>query len=173
MRTSVLAVLVSSLSVMICAPAVAQSVPPPAGFGKPAPLPPANGTGQVTFNHAGTVVTLPLNKIEIDKPTPDMFMVSLSYADAAQENTLSLAFSSMPKLGANDPRMVTGFMVKTKAHGLSRHAANKTKCVFVISRVNAQETAGTISCKGMTDATSYEAASDVTDVQFDGKIKAK
>jgi hypothetical protein len=161
------------LSLTICAPVLAQGVPPPPGFGQPAPLPPANGQGQVTFNHGGTTLTLPLNKIEIDTSTADMFMVSLTYVDAKQENRLDLHFASMPKLGKNDPRLISGFIVKTKAHGLSRDAGNRTKCDLVIAGLTAQDVSGTLSCKGMTDMSATNAAPDVTDVKFDGKLKAK
>ena len=63
--------------------------------------------------------------------------------------------------------------VKTKAHGISRDAANKTKCDFVIVKLTAQEVAGTLSCKGMTDMSAANAAPDVTDVKFDGRLKTK
>ena len=63
--------------VLACSLALAQGAPPPPGWGKPAPLPPANGQGQVSFKQAGTPFTLPLQKIEITNPSPDMIMVSL------------------------------------------------------------------------------------------------
>jgi hypothetical protein len=173
MRNSSAAALAFLLSVVTCSPALAQGQPPPPGWGQPAPLPPANGEGQITFNHGGTALTLPLNKIEIDTSTPDMIMVSLIYVDAKQENKLELYFTSMPKLGKNDPRLITGFTVKTKAHGLSKSSANRTKCDFVIGKLTTQDVSGTLSCKGMTDMSAQDAAPDVTDVKFDGRLKAK
>ena len=174
MRKGTLTVpLVILLSTVICSLALAQGQPPPPGWGQPAPLPPANGEGQVAFSHGGTPMTLPLNAIKIDTTTPDMFMVSLTYVDATQENKLTLAFASMPKLGKNDPRLISGFVVQTKAHGLSRDAGNKTKCDFAISRLTAQDVSGTLSCTGMTDMSAENAAPDVTGVKFDGRLKAK
>jgi hypothetical protein len=96
----------------------------PRGWGQPKALPPANGEGQVAFKQGGATMTLPLNKIEIDTTQKDMLMVSLIYVDAKRENKLELYFTSMPKLGKNVPLMVTGFLVNTKARGLSRLAAN-------------------------------------------------
>jgi len=118
-------------------------------------------------------VSLPLNKIEIDTKVKDMFIVSLTYVDAKQENKLELTFGSMPKLGKNDPHPITGFVVTTKAHGVSKNSASKTKCDFAISKATAQEVSGTLSCKGMTDWSAEKAAPDVTDVKFDGKLKAQ
>jgi len=173
MRKDMMTTLVFLVSMGICSAALAQGVPPPPGFGQPSPLPPANGEGQVTFNHGGTALTLPLNKIEIDTTTPDMIMVSLIYVDAKQGNKLELYFTSMPKLGKNDPRLITGFTVKTQAHGFSKSSANKTKCDFVIGKLTAQEVSGTLSCKAMTDMSAENAAPDVTDVKFDGRLKAR
>jgi hypothetical protein len=173
MQKSTTAALALFLSLAICSPVLAQGVPPPAGFGEAPPLPPANGLGQVTFNQGGTTLTLPLSKIEIDTSTSDMFMVSLTYVDATQENRLDLHFTSMPKLGKNDPRLISGFIVRTKAHGLSRDAGNRTKCDLVIAGLTAQAVSGTLSCKGMTDMSATNAAPDVTDVKFDGRVKAK
>jgi hypothetical protein len=173
MRKSALAALGLFLFLAICSPVLAQNLPPPPGFGQPAPLPPPNGHGHVTFNHGGTTMTLPLNKIEIETSTPDMFMVSLTYVDASQENRLDLHFTSMPKLGKNDPRLISGFIVKTKAHGLSRDAGNRTKCDLVIAGLTAQEVSGTISYKGMTDMSAANAAPDVTDVTFSGTLGSK
>ena len=101
--------LLSVLSMLVCSPALAEGPPPPPGWGQPRALPPANGDGQVTFKHGGNPVTLPLNKIEIDTSVKDMFIVSLTYVDPAQENRLELTFGSMPRLGKNDPRNITGF----------------------------------------------------------------
>ena len=173
MRKSTMAALVFLLSPVVCSLALAQGQAPPPGWGQPAPLPPANGQGQVTFNHGGTALTLPLNTIEITTTTPDMFIVSLTYVDAKQENKLELTFASMPKLGKNDPHPISGFVVKTKAHGLSKDSANKTKCAFVIVKLTTQDVSGTLSCKGMTDLSAENAAPDVTDVKFDGRLKAK
>jgi hypothetical protein len=172
MRKSAIAALVFVLSTLFCSLALAQREPPP-GWGQPAPLPPANGQGQVTFDHGGTAFTLPLNKIEIDTSTPDMFIVSLTYVDAKQENKLQLTFGSMPKLGKNDPHPISGFVVTTKAHGLSKTSGNKTKCDFVITKLTAQDAAGTLSCKGMTDMSAENAAPDVTGVKFDGRLNPK
>lgn len=154
-------------------PALAEGPPPPPGWGKPAALPPANGEGRVTFKHGGRALALPLNRVEIDTKVKDMFMVSLAYVDTAQENKLDLAFASMPKLGGSDPRTITGFLVKTSAQGLSRHAANRTRCDFAISRLTAEEVSGTLSCKGMADLSAEKSAPDVTDVRFDAKLKPK
>ena len=151
----------------------AEGPPPPPGWGKPAPLPPANGTGKVTFKHGGTPMALPLNEITIDSGQPDMLIVSLAYVDASQENKLDLTFASMPKLGKNDPHPITGFVVRTKAHGLSKDSANRTKCDLVIVTLTKAEVSGTLSCKGMTDMSAQEAAPDVTDVKFEGKVNAK
>jgi hypothetical protein len=173
MRTGTVTALVLLLSLATCSLALAQGQAPPPGWGQPAPLPPANGQGQVTFNHGGTLLMLPLNMIEIDTSTPDMFIVSLIYVDATQENKLELTFGSMPKLGKNDPHPMTGFVVKTKAQGLSKTSGSKTKCDFVITGLTAQDVSGTLSCKGMTDMSAENAAPDVTDVKFDGRLKAK
>jgi hypothetical protein len=67
----------------------------------------------------------------------------------------------------------SGFVVKTTAHGLSKDSANRTKCDFVIAKLTAQDVSGTLSCKGMTDMSAENAAPDVTDVKFDGRLKAK
>ena len=166
------ALLVLPLTLM-CSLALAEGAAPPAGWGEPAPLPPANGQGQVTFKQGGAALTLPLNKIEIDTKRPDMIIVTLAYVDRKQENKLDLTFVSMPKLGKNDPRTVTGFLVKTKAMGVSRQSNNKTKCDFAITKLGAQEVSGTLSCKGMTDLSAQNAAPDVTDVKFDGKVKGQ
>ena len=160
------------LSTLVCTAALAQMEPPP-GWGKPAPLSPANGQGQVSFYQGGTAMTLPLQKIEISLPRPNMYMVSLSYVDAAQKDKLELAFTSMPNLGANDPRMVTGFLVDTAAHGLSRAAANRTTCKLTITKLTAQEASGTLACKGMVDLSAEKAAPEVTDVKFSGKLNSK
>jgi len=173
MANRTLTVLAIPAFAMVCALALAQGAPPPPGWGKPKPLPPANGEGQVTFKHAGTPFTLPLNKIEIDTSVKDMFMVSLVYVDAAQANKLSLAFTSMPKLGKNDPLMITGFIVETKAHGLSRHAANRGKCSLSVTTLAAQDVSGSLSCTGLTDMSATAATPDVTDVRFEGRLKAK
>jgi len=173
MRKRKLTTLLSLLSMLACSPALAEGPPPPPGWGQPSALPPANGEGQVTFKHGGSAVSLPLNKIEIDTKVKDMFIVSLTYVDAKQENKLELTFGSMPKLGKNDPHPITGFVVTTKAHGVSKNSASKTKCDFAIFKATAQEVSGTLSCKGMTDWSAEKAAPDVTDVKFDGKLKAQ
>lgn len=173
MRKPNMTALWSLLSMVFCLPVLAGDMPPPPGWGKAAPLPPANGQGQVTFRHGGTALTLPLNKIEIDNKNPDLVLVSLTYVDSQQENKLELTFGSMPKLGKNDPHPISGFVVKTKAHGLSKDSANKTKCDFTISKLTTQEVSGTLSCKGMTDLNAGNAMPDVTDVKFDGKLKAQ
>jgi hypothetical protein len=165
--------LLSLLSVLAGSPALAAGPPPPAGWGQPRALPPANGEGQVTFKHGGNALTLPLQKIEIDTSVKDMFIVSLTYVDARQENRLELTFGSMPKLGKSDPRQITGFLVKTKAKGLSRAAANRSKCDLAIQKVTGQEASGTLSCTGLTDMSAEQAAPDVTDVRFAGKRKAQ
>jgi len=157
---------------LVCSSALAGEFPPPPGWGQPPALPPANGDGQVAFSHGDTAMTLPLNQIEIDTKQ-DMSIVSLTYVDAKQENKLEMTFASMPKLGSNDPRPITGFVVKTAAHGLSRAAANKSKCDLVIAKLTAQEVSGTLSCTGLTDMSAEESAPDVTDVKFDGKLKAQ
>jgi hypothetical protein len=158
---------------MVCSLAPAADFAPPPGWGQPAAPPPANGQGQVTFKHGGTALTLPLNQIKIDTTKPDMFLVSLTYVDDKQANKLELSFTSMPKLGKNDPRLITGFVVTTKAHGVSKVSANKTKCDFAISSLTAQAVSGTLSCKAMTDLSAEKAAPDVTAVKFDGKLKAQ
>jgi hypothetical protein len=173
MRRRALATLLPLFSVLVCSPALAEGPPPPPGWGQPKPLPPANGEGQVTFRQGGSPVTLPLNKLEIDTSVKDMFVVSLTYVDAGQENRLELTFASMPKLGKSDPRSITGFLVQTKAKGLSRAAANKSKCDLAISKVTGQEVSGTLSCTGLTDMSAEAAAPDVTDVRFDAKLKAR
>ncbi len=173
MRKRMMTVFAFSLCAGLASLALSQGAAPPPGWNQPKPLPPANGEGQVTFNHGGTVMTLPLNKIEIDNKQPDLFLVSLAYVDAKQENRLDLTFGSMPKLGKNDPLMITGFVVRTKAHGLSKDSAGKTKCNLSVSKVTAQEASGTLSCTGMTDMSAQEPAPDVTDVKFDARIKAR
>jgi hypothetical protein len=117
MRKTTMTALAFLFSTAICCLALAQGQAPPPGWGQPAPLPPANGEGQVTFNHGGTALALPLNKIEIDTSTPDLILVSLTYVDGKQENKLQLSFGSMPKLGKNDPHPISGFVVETKARG--------------------------------------------------------
>lgn len=159
--------------VLACSLAFAQGAPPPPGWGQPRPLPPANGQGQVSFKQAGTPFTLPLQRIEITKPTPDMIMVSLEYVDATQANKLSLAFASMPKLGKNDPLTITGFMVETKAHGLSRHAANRGKCTLSLASLTDQAVSGTLACTALTDMAATGTAPDVTDVKFEGRLAGK
>ena len=166
------AALLSLSFTLLCSPAPAADFPPPPGWGQPAALPPANGQGQVTFKHGGTTLTLPLNQIEIDTTKPDMIIVSLTYVDAKQANKLELSFTSMPKLGKN-PHLITGFVVTTKAHGLSKSSANKTKCDLAISSLTKQAVSGTLSCKAMTDLSAEQAAPDVTAVKFDGKLNAQ
>ena len=162
----------SLLLAMVCSFSWAEGPPPPAGWGKPSALPPANGTGQVSFKHGGTSLTLPLKNIEIsaNQFDKDMLIVSLTYVDAKQENKFELTFGSMPKMGKNGMHTITGFVVKTKAHGLSKTSGNKTKCDLAVSKITPKEVAGTLSCKGMTDMSATEAAPDVTDVKFAGKM---
>ena len=166
------AALLSLSFTLLCSPAPAADFPPPPGWGLPAALPPANGQGQVTFKHGGTTLTLPLNQIEIDTTKPDMINVSLTYVDSKQANKLELYFTSMPKLGKK-PYLITGFVVTTKAHGLSKSSANKTKCDLAISSLTKQAVSGTLSCKAMTDLSAEQAAPDVTAVKFDGKLNAQ
>ncbi len=158
---------------LICSLSFAADFAPPAGWGQPAALPTANGLGQVSFKHGGTDFTLPLNHISIDTSMPDMFLVSLKYIDAKQENKLELTFTSMPKLGKDDPRLISGFVVKTKAHGVSKVSANKTKCDFSVVNVTAQAVSGALSCKAMTDMSAEQTAPDVTDITFDGNLKTQ
>ncbi len=160
------------LTLACCALTFAADIAPPPGWGQPASLSTANGQGQVTFKHGGTDLTLPLNKIEIDTSSPDTFIVSLMYVDTKQENKLELTFVSMPKLGKDDPRLISGFVVTTKAHGFSKASDNKTKCDLAISNLTAQAVSGTLSCKNMTDMSAEQSAPDVTDIKFDGHIKA-
>jgi hypothetical protein len=168
-----LIVLLSLSLTLICSLSFAADIAPPAGWGQPAALPPANGQGQVTFKHGGTDLTLPLNQISIDTSMPDMFLVSLKYVDAKQENKLELTFTSMPKLGKDDPRLISGLVVKTKAHGVSKVSANKTKCDFTIANLTTQTVSGSLSCKAMTDMSAEQAAPDVTDITFDGNLKTQ
>ena len=93
--------------------------------------------------------------------------------DAAQANKLTLAFMSMPKLGKSDPLMVSGFLVQTKAHGLSRHAANKGKCTLALASLTPQAVSGTLACTAMTDMAATGTAPDVTEVKFEGRLNAK
>ena len=170
---TMLGIALLSLSLtLVCSLAPAADFAPPPGWGQPAALPPANGQGQVTFKHGGTALSLPLNQIKIDTAQPDMFLVSLTYVDAKQANKLELSFTSMPKLGKN-PHLITGFVVTTKAHGLSKSSANKTKCDLAISSLTKQAVSGTLSCKAMTDLSAEQAAPDVTAVKFDGKHNAQ
>ncbi len=153
------------------APLVLAAGPqPPADWNKPKALPPANGEGQVSFQHGGKAITLPLQHISIDKKD-DLFLVGLKYVDEKQENRLEIFFGSSPKLGKDDPRTITGFSVNTKAAGLSRAAANKTKCVWATLEVKEREVSGALSCTGMTDMSSQKSAPDVTEVKFSGKLK--
>jgi hypothetical protein len=171
MRRRVLPVLVSVALAMVGSLASAQGTAPPPGWGKPAPLPAATGTGQVTFKQGGVAMTLPLQHIEIDTKNKDMIIVSLNYVDAPQENKLDLTFASMPQLGKSDPKPITGFVANTKAKGVSKNSAGRTKCDLAIIRLTDQEVAGTLSCKGMTDWSAANAAPDVTDVKFEGRVK--
>jgi hypothetical protein len=150
--------------------ALAEGPRPPADWNKPKALPPANGEGQVSFKQGGKDMTLPLQHIEIDKKD-DLYIVGLKYIDAKQENRLELYFGSMPKLGKDDPRNITGFNVKTKAGGLSRAAANRTKCVWTELDLKEGEVSGALSCTGMTDLSAQNPAPDVTEVKFSGKVK--
>lgn len=158
------------LSMLVCLTAFAQAGPP-SSWNKP--LAPANGTGQVTFTHGGTAVTLPLQRIEISTTPAEMFVVSLTYVDPQQENRLELSFSSMPKLGKNDPKPIVGFVVRTKAHGVSKSSNGKSTCSFTVGRVTADDVAGTLSCKGMTGWDTATPAPDVTAVAFEGKLTRK
>lgn len=172
MQKRKLTVLLSLLLTLTCCTLTfSADLAPPPGWGKPATLPPANGQGQVTFKHGGTDLTLPLNEIAIDTSSPDMFIVSLKYVDPKQENKLELTFTSMPKLGKDDPRLISGFVVTTKAHGVSKASGNKTKCDLAISSLTAQAVSGTLACKNMTDMSSEQTAPDVTDIKFDGHVK--
>jgi hypothetical protein len=116
-------------------------------------------------------MTLPLQHIEIDTKNKDMILVSLNYVDAPQENKLDLTFASMPKLGKNDPKTITGFVANTKGKGVSKSSAGRTKCDLAIIRLTEQEVAGTLSCTGMTDWSAGSSAPDVTDVKFEGRVK--
>jgi len=153
--------------------ALAEGPRPPADWNKPKALPPANGQGQVSFKQGGKAMTLPLNRIEIKNidPKNGLFVVQLKYVDGKQENWLELFFSSMPKLGKDDPRTITGFNVKTKAGGMSRAAANRTKCVWAELQVKEREVSGALSCTGMTDLSAEKSAPDVTDVKFTGRVR--
>ncbi|NMB75497.1 MAG: hypothetical protein GYA21_10265 [Myxococcales bacterium] len=157
--------------VVFCgSPVPAAGPQPPADWNKPKALAPANGEGQVSFQHGGKAITLPLQHISIDKED-DLFLVELRYVDAKQENRLEIFFGSSPRLGKNDPRTITGFTVNTKAGGLSRAAANKTKCVWAALEVKEREVSGALSCTGLTDMSSQKSAPDVTEVKFSGKLK--
>jgi len=125
----------------------------------------------VTFKQGAKAMTLPLNRIEIQVPQKDMHIVTLEYVDAKQENKLDLTFMSAPALKNVDEKTITGFNVQTKANGLSRVAANRTKCRFAVTKNDGREVAGTLSCTGMTDLSAANAAPDVTDVTFSGKVK--
>jgi len=162
-----------ALLLLLSLNAMAGGPRPPADWNKPKALPPANGEGQVSFKQGGNAMTLPLNHIEIKKidPKNDVFVVELKYVDETQENSLELYFGSMPKLGKDDPRNITGFNVKTKAGGLSRAAANKTKCVWADLQLKEGEVSGALSCTGMTDLSAEKSAPDVTEVKFTGKAK--
>ena len=173
MQKRMLTALLSLSLTLIGSLAAAADLGPPPGWGQPAPLPPANGQGQVTFKHGGTDWTLPLNQITIDTSQPDMFLVSLTYVDTKQENKLELTFASMPKLGKDDPRLISGFVVTTKSHGVSKVSANKTKCDLAIANVTAQAVSGTLACKGMTDLSAEQAAPDVTDIKFNGNLNVQ
>jgi hypothetical protein len=173
MRKWSAAALALSLSFVVSALVLAQGQAPPPGWGKPKALPPANGQGQVTFQHAGTPMTLPLQEIEIQAHSSGMYIVTVKYVDPRQENELLLSFGSMPKLGAKDPKMINSFVVKTKAHGLSRCAASKTTCNLTIATLTPQAVSGTVSCSGMTDMSAEKPAPAVTGVKFDGKVNAK
>ena len=162
-------VLWSLATALVLSTAVAQGPPP--GWGQPKPLPPANGVGQVSFKHGATVMALPLNRIEIQTPQKDMHIVTLEYVDAKQENKLDLTFMSAPALKNVDEKTITGFNVRTKANGLSRVSANRTRCKFAILKDDGKEVAGTLSCTGMTDMSAANAAPDVTNVTFSGKVK--
>jgi len=154
--------------------ALAEGPRPPADWNKPKALPPADGVGQVSFKQGGKAMTLPLQHIEIKNidPKNGLFMVELKYVDAKQENWLELSFSSMPKLGKDDPRdSTTGIIAKTKVGGLSRAAANRTKCVWTALDLKDGEVSGALSCTGMTDLSAEKSAPDVTDVKFTGKVK--
>ncbi len=166
-RYLLLAFLFVSLSATL---ALAGGPQPPADWNKPKALPPANGEGQVSFKQGGKDMTLPLNHIEIS-PKDDLFLVGLKYVDAQQENRLELYFGSMPKLGKNDPRNITGFTVSTKAGGLSRAAANRTKCVWTTLDLKEREVSGAFSCTGLTDMSAEKSAPDVTEVKFSGRLK--
>jgi hypothetical protein len=157
------------LASVLAVAALAQGPPP--GWGKPAPLPPPNGTGQVTFKQGGTAMTLPLSRIEIQNPAKDMRIVTVEYVDASQENKLDLTFMSSPALPNVDEKTITGFNVKTKAKGLSRVAGNRSKCRFAVTKNDGREVAGTLSCTGMTDMSATAASPDVTDVTFSGRVK--
>ncbi len=158
------------LTILICSMAVAADLSPPPGWGQPASLPSANGKGQVSFKQGGKEITLPLNNIEIDDKISDIFIVSLAYVDARQENKLELTFSSMPKLGKNDLPQITGFVVSTKDLGISKSSAGKSQCDITILNLTTQEASGTLSCKGMTDLSAEKAMPDVTEVKFEGKV---
>jgi hypothetical protein len=166
--------LLASVTLAMAGPvASAQGTAPPPGWGKPPPLPAPTGTGQASFKQGGGAMTLPLQHIEIDTKQPDLILVSLNYVDAGQENKLDRTFGSAPKLGKNDPKPITGFVANTKAKGVSKSHLGRTKCDLAITRLTADEVAGTLSCKGMTDWSGQNAAPDVTDVKFDGKLKGK
>lgn len=158
------------LAALFTPPVQAAGPQPPADWNKPKEAPPANGEGQVSFQHGGKAITLPLQHISIDKKD-DLFLVGLKYVDEKQENRLEIFFGSMPKLGKDDPRTITGFTVNTKAGGLSRVAANKSKCVWTALEVKEREVSGALSCTGMTDMSSQKSAPDVTEVKFSGKLK--
>lgn len=168
MRQSMLLSVLMVLAIAL--PAIAAGPQPPADWNKPKALPPANGEGQVSFKQGGKSVTLPLNHIEISKKD-DLLLVELKYIDSKQENSLELYFGSMPKLGKDDPHTITGFTVRTKTGGLSRAAANKTKCVWTALDLAEREVSGSLSCTGMTDMSAQKAAPDVTEVKFTGKMK--
>jgi len=173
MQTRLLTALLFLSLTLICSLVSAADFAPPPGWGQPAALPQVNGQGHVTFKHGGTDLTLPLNQITIDTSQPDMFIVSLKYVDAKQENKLDLTFTSMPKLGKDDPRLISGFVVTTKDHGVSKASANKTKCDLTIAGLTAQAVSGALSCKAMTDMSAEQAAPDVTDLKFDGNLKTQ
>lgn len=161
-----------TLLAVLAQPAQARGPRPPPGFGKPSPLPPANGTGTMSFEHGGPALTLPLNKVEITKTSSGAFMYSLVFVDADQKNRASLAFillEAKPQKVADS--LITGVLFRTKAGGTSKGNANKTVCNLVLTTADDKSVAGTASCDPMFALDGTTPAKPARGIRFEAKVK--
>jgi hypothetical protein len=160
-----------TLAALISNLALAGGPPPPPGWGKPQALPPANGSGGISFRQGDKSVKLPLHKIEITR-ADTIWVVSLTFVDADQKNRAQIAFGmAAGKTGAVPDAQITGVVFTTEGNGVSRGNVGKTRCNLVLSALTDKTVAGKASCAPMFRLNATEAAPAVSAISFAGRAK--